>query len=157
MNFLCSEYKPNPSLVLRSLLLFISSRTPYGSWAPFLPLISFSFFTGLPPEAYKHPLPSPTGRWDSWTHIPLRLPPISLFIFIAKCCENIAYTWCFHIRPPILLNPVHSGFSPLHSAETASVKITSVTTTCHVSGQVSPHLTTFKQHLTQLIHSLLLV
>ena len=86
MNFLCSEYKPNLSLVLRSLTLPISSRAPNGSWAPFLLLISFSFFTWLLPEAYKHPLPSPIGRWGSWTHIPLQLLPISLFKMSWKYC-----------------------------------------------------------------------
>lgn len=82
---------------------------------------------------------------------------ISLFSFTGKCPENIIYTCWFHILPLILFEPVHLGFSPPYSAETAPVK---VSYDCHMPHKwqiLSPYLMTCKQHLTQLIHILLVL
>lgn len=97
----CSKYKPSLSLVLRSLPLSISSRTPYGSRETFLPLISSSFLLGYYQRQTNlfHPLPLVGGTPEltfpsSCTHFTLHL--------YSKGLENTVYTCCFHIPSPIL-------------------------------------------------------
>lgn len=95
-----------------------------------------SFFTGLFPEAHKHPLPSPTGRWKSWTHITLQLPPyFTFFAFTIKCLKNIVYICCFHILLSILFWTLSTQAFLLPTLQKQLLSRSTVMTTCQVSGQ----------------------
>lgn len=150
-----------PVLLSKSIPSQMLRSPPFSSTPQYPRAVGhLSFCTGVCPGAHKCPLPSPSGRWDPWTHIPHQLPPHFTFSLYNKMTwKCYLYLLLPHPFSYSILNLVHSGLSPPHSAETALVKI-NYDHGHHMPAQwptLSPHLTTCKQHLTQLMHALLLV
>lgn len=85
----CSKYKPSLSLVLRSLPLSISSRAPYGSREPFLPLIVFPSLLGYYQRQTNLPYPLPLVDGTLNSHSP-PAAHVSLFIFTANAMKILS-------------------------------------------------------------------